>query len=47
MSVDRVNNDKSHTADNCQLVCLAINYGKNDNTNDGAIEYIKKIRELK
>lgn len=33
MSLDRINNDdKNHSKDNCQLVCLAIQLGRNEKT---------------
>lgn len=44
MSVDRIDNLKGHTKDNVQLVCLAINYGKNRYTNEDVLAHIDKIK---
>lgn len=43
MSLDRIDNTKLHTKDNCQLVCLAIQYGRNDKSIDEVKEYINEI----
>lgn len=45
MSLDRIDNSKSHTIDNCQLVLLAIQYGKSDKSMDEINNYIKEIRQ--
>ncbi len=45
MSIDRKDNTKGHTLDNCQFILLAINYGKSNKTNDEAIQYVKEIME--
>ena len=42
MSIDRINNDKGHPYENCRLVCLAIQLGKNNKSD----EKIKKHLEL-
>lgn len=44
MSLDRIDNSKGHTVDNCQLVCLPINYGKNKYTNQDILDHIEKIK---
>jgi hypothetical protein len=44
-SVDRINNDKGHIKDNCQIVCLAIQYGKLQRTNQEIKDYIEEIKE--
>jgi len=46
MSVDRIDNTKGHTLENCQLVCMAINLGKLNKSNEDMIKYIKEIREI-
>jgi hypothetical protein len=43
MSVDRINGALGHTFENCQIICLALNYAKSDKSNDEAIQYIKEI----
>lgn len=45
MSLDRiVNGNELHTKDNCQLVCMAIQYDKSDKSNEEVIKYIEEIR---
>ena len=46
MSLDRIDNSKDHSIDNCQLVCLAIQYGRNDKTVEEVKAYIEKIKAL-
>lgn len=46
MSIDRIDNSKGHTLDNCQLVCLAVQYGKLDKSNDAVIQYINEIKQV-
>lgn len=44
-SVDRLDNKKGHTKDNCQIVCLAIQHGKLTHDTNKVIEYIESIRK--
>ncbi|VBB18999.1 hypothetical protein YASMINEVIRUS_1531 [Yasminevirus sp. GU-2018] len=44
MSLDRIDNTGTHTKDNCQLVCLAIQYGRNDKSIQEVKDYIDEIR---
>ena len=45
MSLDRiVSGDELHTKDNCQLVCMAIQFGKSNKSNEEVIKYIEEIR---
>ena len=46
MSLDRIDNSKDHLIDNCQLVCLAIQYGRNNKTVEEVKAYIEKIRAI-
>ncbi len=41
-SVDRIDNSKPHTSDNCILVCMAENYARNDMDQNEFIEWINK-----
>lgn len=43
-SMDRLDNSKPHTIDNCVLVCLAGNYGRNNNTIDEYKEHLRILR---
>ncbi|GAG18170.1 unnamed protein product, partial [marine sediment metagenome] len=43
MSVDRIDNSKGHTFNNCQLVCLGIQRGKLDKSDNDAIKYVKEM----
>ncbi len=45
MSVDRLNSALGHTFENCQIVCLAVNYAKLNKSNDETIQYIKEIMQ--
>jgi len=47
MSLDRIDNSKLHTADNCQLVCMAIQFGRSDKTIEEVKNYINEIRNIK
>lgn len=44
-SVDRLDNSKGHTKDNCQIVCLAIQHGKLTHDSKKVIDYIESIRK--
>jgi hypothetical protein len=44
-SVDRLDNSKGHTKDNCQIVCLAIQHGKLTHDSEKVIDYIESIRK--
>jgi hypothetical protein len=46
MSLDRINNDGLHTIDNCQLVCMAIQYGRNNKSMEIITDYIETIRNI-
>ena len=46
MSLDRIDNSKDHSIDNCQLVCLAIQYGRNDKTVEEVKAHIEKIKVI-
>lgn len=46
MSVDRIDNNKGHSTDNCQLVCIAIQNGRRKIDNDSVIKYINEIKAL-
>lgn len=46
-SIDRLDNDKPHTLDNCVLVCHAGNMGRNEASKEKYIEYVNKIKQLK
>jgi hypothetical protein len=39
-SIDRIDNSKGHTMDNCVLCCFAENYGRNDIEYDDFKEWI-------
>ncbi len=43
-SVDRLDNTKGHTIENCQIICLAIQHGKLTHENDKIIDYIQSIK---
>lgn len=45
-SVDRLNNIIHHTKDNCQIVCLAIQYGKLTFSNEAIKNYIAELKEI-
>jgi len=45
MSLDRIDNSKGHTKDNCQLVLLSIQFGKNEYSNEEVKKYIEEIRK--
>ncbi|ARF11689.1 hypothetical protein Klosneuvirus_2_125 [Klosneuvirus KNV1] len=47
MSVDRIDSSKGHTPENCQLICMAIQFGKSNKSNDETIKYVKEIMERK
>jgi len=47
ISVDRVDNDKSHTLENCKIVCCGIQLGKNNKSYEDMNQYIKEIKESK
>ncbi len=47
MSVDRLNGTLGHTFENCQIICLALNYAKSDKSNEETIQYVKEIMESK
>lgn len=44
-SLDRIDNSQGHTKDNVQIVCIAINYGKNKYTNQDVLDHIEKIKK--
>lgn len=44
-SIDRIDNSKPHTPDNCVLVCLAGNYGRNDATVEEYQSHLNCIRK--
>ena len=47
MSLDRIDNDnKNHSKDNCQLVCLAIQFGRNDKTIEEIKNYLEIIKHI-
>ena len=43
-SIDRKDNSCHHTLQNCQLVCLAVNLGKNVNEDDDILAYIDDMK---
>ncbi len=43
-SVDRLDNTKPHTLDNCQIVCLAVQFGKLTYDNQYVINYLNEIK---
>jgi len=45
MSIDRIDNSKGHTLENCQILCLAIQRGKLDKTNEETIQYVREIMQ--
>jgi hypothetical protein len=45
-SIDRIKNDIGHTKDNCQIVCLAIQFGKHKHTNEAVKNYIAELKEI-
>jgi hypothetical protein len=46
MSIDRIDNSKGHTLENCQIVLMSINRGKLDKCNDAVVKYVQEIKEL-
>lgn len=46
MSIDRIDNSKGHTLENCQIVLMSINRGKLDKCNDSVVKYVQEIKEL-
>lgn len=44
-SIDRIDNSKPHTLDNCVLVCLAGNYGRHVATVENYRQHILKLRQ--
>ncbi len=38
-------NDKEHTKENCQIVCLAIQHGKLTHDTNKVINYVESIRK--
>ena len=45
-SVDRIDSTGEYTADNIQLVCLAVNYAKHTWTQDTIIEFLMELRNV-
>jgi hypothetical protein len=45
VSIDRLDSNKGHTLENCQLVLMSINFGKSNKTNDEVIQYVKEIMQ--
>jgi hypothetical protein len=45
-SVDRIKNNIGHTKDNCQIVCLAIQMGKNSFSDEEVKNYIAEIKKI-
>lgn len=43
-SIDRIDSNIHHTRDNCQLVCLAINFGKNTSDDQALREYVDRLK---
>ncbi len=43
-SVDRIDNNKPHSKDNCQIVCLSVQFGKLTYNDKDVIDYINKIK---
>ncbi len=46
VSIDRINNSQGHHYENCQLICVSINLGKSNKSNDAVIKYIQEISQL-
>lgn len=44
-SIDRVDSTKGYVPENVQLVCKAINLGKNTSSNEAMLTFIAKLRE--
>lgn len=44
LSIDRIDSSKEYKKDNIQLVCLALNYAKNNFSNNDMIDFIKSIK---
>ena len=44
LSIDRIDSNKYYVCDNVQLVCKAINFGKNNHSNKEIIELINELR---
>ncbi len=44
MSLDRIDNSKLHTKDNCQLVCMAIQFGRSNKSVEEVKRYIEEIK---
>ena len=47
MSLDRIDNSKLHISGNCQLVCMAIQFGRGDKSVEEVKKYINEIRAIK
>jgi hypothetical protein len=45
-SVDRIKNDTGYRKDNCQIVCLAIQFGKHIFSNEEVKQYIAELKEI-
>ncbi len=43
-SIDRIDNSKLHTAENCQLVCLAVQLGSNAASVDDTLKHLATIK---
>lgn len=46
-SLDRIDNCKGHSLDNCRIVCLAVQLGKQNKSYDQVNKYIREIKEIK
>lgn len=45
-SVDRINNEKGYTKDNCQIVCVIFNKAKSDYATEDVIKMSKGLLEI-
>ena len=46
-SLDRIDSDRGYVLDNVQFVCNFVNMGKGPNSDEEAIEFIEKVRQVK
>ena len=45
-SIDRIDNNKGYTTDNCQIVCNMYNTGKGQHTDLEFLDFCKKVVEF-
>jgi len=46
ISIERLDSNKDHVPDNCVLVCLGMNLGKNNKSVQELLEHLKLIKNL-